>query len=66
MLLLKMGPEVPSRARRALPSVCRSEKEDGRRPSEFLVNKMYFGILDILRSQWHISKVIFIQFDLLH
>ena len=29
MLLLKMGPEVPSR----------SEKEDGRRPSEFLVRK---------------------------
>ena len=29
-----MGPEVPSRARRALPALRRSEKEDGRRPSE--------------------------------
>ena len=38
MLLLKMGPEVPSRARRALPALCRSDKEDGRRPSEFLVS----------------------------
>ena len=37
MLLLKMGPEVPSRARRALPALRRSDKEDGRRPSEFLV-----------------------------
>ena len=37
MLLLKMGPEVPSRARRALPALRRREKEDGRRPSEFLV-----------------------------
>ena len=37
MLLLKMGPEVPSKARRALPALRRSEKEDGRRPSEFLV-----------------------------
>merc|ERR1712105_580958 len=37
MLLLKMGPEVPSRARRALPALRRSEKEDGRRPFEFLV-----------------------------
>ena len=27
MLLLKMGPEVPSRARRALPALRRSEKE---------------------------------------
>ena len=34
MLLLKMGPEVPSRARRALPALRRSENEDGRRPSE--------------------------------
>ena len=32
-----MEPEVPSRARRALPALRRSEKEDGRRPSEFLV-----------------------------
>ena len=29
-----MGPEVPSRARRALPALRRSENEDGRRPSE--------------------------------
>ena len=35
MLLLKMGPEVPSKAWRALPALC--EKEDGCRPSEFLV-----------------------------
>ena len=34
MLLLKMGPEVPSRARRALPALRRSKNEDGRRPSE--------------------------------
>ena len=34
MLLLKMGPEVPSRA---LPALRRSEKEDGCGPSEFLV-----------------------------
>merc|ERR1712074_519328 len=34
LLLLKMGPEVPSRARRALPALRRSENEDGRRPSE--------------------------------
>ena len=33
-----MGPEVSSRARRALPALCRSKKEDGRRPSEFLVD----------------------------
>ena len=32
-----MGPEVPSRARRALPALHRSEKEDGHRPSKFLV-----------------------------
>jgi len=32
-----MGPEVPSRAGRALPALSRREKEDGRRPSEFLV-----------------------------
>ena len=44
MLLLKMGPEVPSRARRALPALRRSEKEDGLRPSEFLVvKKTYCG-----------------------
>jgi len=35
MLLLKMGPEVPSRA---LPALRRSKKEDGCRPSEFLVS----------------------------
>ena len=29
-----MRPEVPSRARRALPALRRSENEDGRRPSE--------------------------------
>ena len=29
-----MGPEVPSRARRALPALRRSENEDGHRPSE--------------------------------
>ena len=41
MLLLKMGPEVPSRARRALPALRRSEKEGGRRPPEpsRIVNK---------------------------
>ena len=32
-----MGPEVPSRAQMALPALRRSEKEDGHRPSEFLV-----------------------------
>ena len=31
MMLLKMGLEVPSRA---LPALCRSEKEGGRRPPE--------------------------------
>ena len=36
-----MGPEVPSRARRALPALRRSEKEDGCRLSEFIVLKMY-------------------------
>jgi len=36
-VLNMMGPEVPSRARRALPALRRSEKEDGCRPSEFLV-----------------------------
>ena len=40
MLLLKMGPEVSSRARRALPALRRGKKEDGHRPSEFLVNQM--------------------------
>ena len=34
MLLLKMGPEVPSRARRALPALRRSEKEGVRRTPE--------------------------------
>ena len=34
MLLLKMGPEVPIRAQRALPAIHRSEKEGGRRPPE--------------------------------
>ena len=29
-----MGPEVPSRARRPLPVLHRSENKDGRRPSE--------------------------------
>ena len=37
MLLLKMGPEVYSMDRRALPPIHRSEKEDGCRPSEFLI-----------------------------
>ena len=31
MLLLNMGPKVPSRAGRAPPALCRSEKEGGRR-----------------------------------
>jgi len=35
MLLLKMGPEVPSRAQRALQALCRSEKEGGCMPPEF-------------------------------
>ena len=35
MLLLKMGPEVHSRAQRALPALHRSEKEGGHRPPEF-------------------------------
>ena len=43
-----MGPEVPSRARRALPALCRSEKEDGRRPPECLVNQR---ILDIMERE---------------
>ena len=37
---LQPGPEAPSRARRALPALRMSEKEDGRRPSEFLVQKI--------------------------
>ena len=36
MLLLKMGPEVPSRAPRALPALRRSKKEGGRRPPELV------------------------------
>ena len=44
MLLLKMRPEVPNRARRALAALRRSEKEDGRRPSEFLVNTKIIGL----------------------
>ena len=35
MLLLNMWLEVPSRARRALPAIRRSEKEGGRGPPEF-------------------------------
>ena len=38
-----MGPEVPSRARRALPAPRRSEKEDGCRPSEFLVDINWYS-----------------------
>ena len=37
MLLLKIGPEVLSRAQGALPALPRSEKEDGHRPSKFLI-----------------------------
>ena len=58
MLLLKMGPEVPSRARRALPALCRSEKEDGHRPSKFLVSqKEYTKILGfIINNQLNHDK----------
>ena len=35
MLLHKMGPEVPSRARTALPALQRNEKEGGHRPPKF-------------------------------
>ena len=45
MLLLKMGPEVPSRAQRALPALRRSEKEGGRRPPELsrsIKNTLFF------------------------
>ena len=63
MLLLKMGPEVSSRARRALPALRRSKKEDGHRPSEFLViynNNKYFynktnSLRIKLRSQFNLS-----------
>ena len=34
MLLLKIGPKVPSRAQRAPPALRRSEKEGGHRPPE--------------------------------
>ena len=41
-----MRPEVPSRARRLLPALHRREKEDGRRPSEFLVLQICLSIKD--------------------
>ena len=50
MLLLKMGPEIPSRARRTVPALRRSEKEDGRRPSKFLVDIKTWNVR--LASSW--------------
>ena len=46
MLLLKMGPEVPSGALR------RSEKEDGHRPSEFLVTINMGIIIPIIITKY--------------
>ena len=40
-----MGPEVPSRARRALPALHRSENEDGRRPSK--CSRLYKKLVSI-------------------
>jgi len=39
MLLLKMGPEVSSRARRALPALRRSKKEGGR-----FIKRLFMGV----------------------
>ena len=50
MLLLKMGPEVPSRAWRALPALCRNEKEDGHKPFEFLIYQISPPILYFLAN----------------
>ena len=49
MLLLKMGPEVPSRARSALPALRKSEKEGGRRSPKF---SRIFKLLGVLTRMW--------------
>ena len=49
MLLLKMGPEVPSRARRALPALRRSEKAVGHPNLLVYINvRLYFIIYFVL------------------